>query len=143
MINSRDIKELHPKVQALAKIFLFKCESEGIDLLVTSTYRDNESQNALYSQGRTSPGKKVTNAKAGQSWHNYRLAFDIVPMRNGKPVWGTTGEDGKLWAKVGAIGESVGLEWAGRWKTFKEMAHFQYTAGLTLKDLQAGKTLPK
>lgn len=141
MINSRNLNDLHPKVKPMVEEFIQKCADNGIDLLVTSTYRDHESQNALYAQGRTTPGKKVTNAKGGQSWHNWRVAVDIVPMRNGKPVWGTTGPDGELWNKVGEIGESVGLEWAGRWKTFKEFAHFQYTGGLSLADFQAGKTL--
>ena len=141
MINSRSLNDLHPKVKPMVEEFIQKCADNGIDLLVTSTYRDHESQNALYAQGRTTPGKKVTNAKGGQSWHNWRVAVDIVPMRNGKPVWGTTGPDGELWNKVGEIGESVGLEWAGRWKTFKEFAHFQYTGGLSLADFQAGKTL--
>lgn len=142
MINSRKIEDLHPTVQAKARAFEAACDAEGIDILFTSTYRDKESQNALYAQGRTVRGKIVTNAKGGQSFHNWRVAFDIVPLRNGKAVWSTTGEDGKLWAKIGAIGERCGLEWAGRWKTFKEMAHFQYTEGLMLKDFQAGRHLP-
>lgn len=141
MQNSRDIKDLHPKVQAMANKFLDACKKAGIDVLVTSTYRDAESQNALYAQGRTKPGAKVTNAKAGQSWHNYRLAFDVVPLRNGKPVWGTSGEDLKLWKAIGAVGKSLGLEWAGDWKNMKEFPHFQYTQGLTLKDLQNGKMI--
>lgn len=141
MINSRSLDELHPVVKPRVEQFIALCDQEGIDLLVTSTYRDHESQNALYAQGRTTPGKKVTNAKAGQSWHNWRCAVDIVPLRNGKPVWNTSGEDAKLWERVGQLGEQAGLEWAGRWKTFKEMAHFQYTGGLTLADLQAGKQI--
>jgi peptidoglycan L-alanyl-D-glutamate endopeptidase CwlK len=63
-------------------------------------------------------------------------------MRNGKPVWGTSGEDATLWAKVGAIGEECGLEWAGRWTTFREMPHLQYRGGLSLADMRAGK-VPK
>lgn len=141
MINSRDIKELHPTVANMASKFISACKTAGIDILITSTYRDAESQNALYAQGRTKPGAKVTNAKAGQSWHNYRLAFDVVPLRNGKPVWGTSGEDLKLWKAIGAVGKSLGLEWAGDWKTMKEFPHFQYTQGLTLKDLQNGKMI--
>jgi peptidoglycan L-alanyl-D-glutamate endopeptidase CwlK len=63
-----------------------------------------------------------------------------VPIRNGKPVWNTSGSDGDLWRKIGEIGESVGLEWAGRWTgKLREMAHFQYTGGLTLAQLQSGK----
>lgn len=143
MINSRDLKDLHPAVRKRAEAFLAKAKAEGIDLLVTSTYRDAESQQALYDQGRIKPGAKVTNAKPGQSWHNWKCALDIVPLRNGKPVWGTTGDDGKLWERVGQIGESCGLEWAGRWTRFREMAHFQFTAGLKLADLQAGKKIPE
>ena len=137
MINSRDPNELHPDVLELAKKFKHACLVEGIDILITSTYRDIASQNALYAIGRAVAGKKVTNAKGGQSFHNFRLAFDIVPLIAGKAVWG----DNKLWDRIGAIGKGVGLEWAGDWKTFKEKAHFQLTNGLTLADLRAGKTL--
>lgn len=142
MINSRDLSALHPTVQAKAKAFLEACHAQGLDILVTSTYRDFESQNALYAQGRTIPGKKVTNAKAGQSMHNFRVAFDIVPMRAGKPVWGTSGADGDLWRRIGGIGQAHGLEWGGAWKKFPDFPHFQYTGGLSLIDFNAGKTLP-
>lgn len=138
MINSRKIDDLLPVVQGKVLAFIKLCQENDIDILITSTYRDNESQDALYAQGRTAPGKKVTNAKAGQSWHNYRCAIDVVPIRNGKPVW-----DAKdpIWQKVGELGEEAGLEWAGRWKTFKEMAHFQYTGGKTLAQLQLGEKI--
>lgn len=141
MINSRQIEDLLPQVQTLAKTFIERCKEAGIDLLIISTYRDNESQAVLFAQGRTAPGKIVTNARAGQSFHNYRVAFDIVPLVNGKPVWDTTNENGVLWKKLGAIGKECGLEWAGEWRTFKEFPHFQYTGGLTLADFQAGKVL--
>ena len=135
MINSRDISELHPYVRKLAVKFLQACEDAGIDVIITSTYRDFEAQDALFAQGRTKPGKKVTNAKAGQSWHNYQLAFDFCPIVNGKAQWNDTA----LFTRCGEIAESLGMEWAGRWKTFKELAHVQVTGGLTIKDLQAGK----
>lgn len=141
MTNSRSLDDLNPLVRKLAIRFIERCKAEGIDILVTSTYRDAESQNLLYAQGRTAPGRKVTNAKAGQSWHNWRVAFDVVPLRNGKPVWNTSGDDLKLWQQVGTIGVTCGLEWAGNWKTFQEFPHFQFTGGLTLADMQAGKQL--
>ena len=134
MINSRDIKDLHPFVAAKAVAFVASCRSVGIDILITSTLRDMESQAALYAQGRTAPGKVVTNAKAGQSFHNYGMAFDFVPIVNGKAAW----DDTKLFERCGRIAESVGLEWAGRWKSFKELAHCQ-APGLKLAELQAGK----
>lgn len=138
MINSRKIEDLHPTVASLCRKFVAACQAEGIDVLITSTYRDNESQNDLYAQGRTKPGKVVTNARAGQSWHNWRCAFDFVPIVGGKARW----EDAKTFRRCGEIAEGLGLEWAGRWKSFPEMAHCQFTGGLTLADFQAGKTLP-
>lgn len=141
MINSRNLDDLTPDTRSKAQAFSAACHNAGIDLLFTSTYRDHESQAALYAQGRTTGGKIVTNAKPGQSWHNWRCAMDVVPLRNGKPVWGTSGEDGKLWEQVGKLGESVGLEWAGRWKSFRELAHFQNAQGYTIAQLQAGAKL--
>jgi len=136
MIASRSIDDLLPVVKEKVKKFVALCKGDGIELLVTSTYRDNESQNALYAQGRTEPGRAVTNAKGGQSFHNYRCAVDVVPLVNGKPDWDGTHP---IWAKIGNYGKLAGLEWAGEWTRFKELAHFQYTGGLTLADLRAGK----
>lgn len=110
----------------------------GIELLITSTYRDKESQDALYAKGRTAPGAVVTNARGGDSLHNYRVAYDVVPVVDGKPVWEASSP---VWEEVGRIGKECGLEWAGDWKTFRELPHFQYTGGLTLADFKAGKTL--
>lgn len=138
MINSRKIEDLHPKVAAMCRAFISKCAEAGIDVLITSTYRDHESQAALYAKGRTKPGPKVTNAKPGQSWHNWRVAFDFVPIEHGKAQW----DDLEAFRKCGEIWESLGGEWAGRWKSFREMAHCQFTGGLTLADFQAGKRLP-
>lgn len=134
MINSRRLEDLLPAVQAKAEKMIAAARAEDIDLIVTSTYRDHASQNALYAQGRTKPGKIVTNAKGGQSWHQYRVAFDVVPVRNGKAIW----NDAPLWKRIGAIGKKFGLEWAGDWKTFKEYPHFQYRGGLTMRELAQG-----
>ena len=136
MINSRDLNNLLPVVKDKVDTFLQSCKDAGIDLIVTSTYRDIESQNALYEQGRSTPGNIVTNARGGQSFHNYRCAVDVVPVVNGKCDW-----DGShpVWSDVGRIGKESGLDWAGEWVHFKELAHFQYTGGLTLQQLCAGQ----
>jgi hypothetical protein len=131
----RDLNELHPNVRKLAEKLVDKCTEEDIKIIVIETYRNNERQNELYSRGRKTKGSKVTNAKAGQSIHNYRLAFDICPMVNGKCAWDRT----DLFDRVGAIGESLGLTWGGHFKTITDKAHFQWTGGLKLKDLQMGK----
>ena len=138
MINSRDLNELLPEVKTRVEKFIQSCKDKGIDILVTSTYRDMESQAALYAQGRTTEGKIVTNAGPGDSYHNWRCAVDVVPLINGKPDW-----DGShpVWATIGELGGQAGLEWAGKWIHFKELAHFQYTNGLTIAQLKSGATI--
>jgi peptidoglycan LD-endopeptidase CwlK len=69
--------------------------------------------------------------------HNYRVAFDFVPIVKGKANWSDPG----LFEMCGSIAESCGLEWAGRWKRFKELAHCQFTGGMTISDFKKGKTL--
>lgn len=133
MINSRDLLDLLPHVADKAHAFIDACEEQGIDVLITSTYRDGESQAALYAKGRTAPGPRVTNAKPGTSYHNHRVAFDFVPIVDGKAVW----NDDHLWAQCGMIGEKVGLEWGGGWQGFQDKPHMQDTGGKTIAQLLA------
>lgn len=144
MTSSRSIDDLHPSVKKKAQLFTAACKAQGIDVLIYRTYASLEAQAALYEQGRTTPGPIVTNAKPGQSMHNYRCAFDAVPMLNGKPLWDSTnGSNREVWQKMGRLGESVGLEWSGRWNgKLREMAHFQYTGGYSIQALKAG-AIPK
>jgi peptidoglycan L-alanyl-D-glutamate endopeptidase CwlK len=111
--------------------------AKGYPVLITSTYRDDEKQNALYAQGRTKPGSIVTNAKAGQSLHNYRLAFDIC-----KNIRGQEFNDAKFFSTAGAIGREMGLTWGGDWKS-PDRPHFEFTNGLTLAQLQKGNKVPE
>jgi peptidoglycan L-alanyl-D-glutamate endopeptidase CwlK len=101
---------------------------------VTQGLRTFAEQDALYAVGRTKApiGKQyiVTNARGGQSWHNFGLAFDIVVLDSvGKFDWDASHPG---WRKAAELGKSVGLEWGGDWKGFKDRPHFQYTGGLTL-----------
>ena len=132
---SRSLDDLVPSVKTKAQLFLERCAECGIDILIYCTYRSKEEQDGLYAQGRTKPGDIVTNARGGESFHNYRCAFDFVPLVGGKPQW----KNADLYAKAGRIAESVGLEWAGRWTgKLKETAHCQFANGLTLDQLQHG-----
>lgn len=139
MISSRSLDDLHPIVKEKALHHTALCKANGIDLLIYCTYRDIEAQNSLYAQGRTTPGNIVTNARGGESFHNYKLAYDCVPLVSGKPAWA----DRDKYNLIGILGESCGLEWAGRWTgKLREIAHFQYSAGLSLADLRSGKQIP-
>lgn len=126
---SRKLEDLRSDVREKAEKFLSAAKNLGIDVLVTCTYRSNEEQKQLYEQGRTAPGKIVTNALPGESKHNNMeggdpasLAFDVVPLINGKPVWDASNP---VWKVLGGLGKSVGLNWAGDWKRFKEYPHFE------------------
>lgn len=132
---SRSLDDLLPVVKRKAEEFRKLCADQGMDILIYCTLRTWEEQDGLYAQGRTKPGKIVTNARGGESFHNYGCAFDFVPLVAGKPAWSDT----NLYRKAGVIAESVGLEWAGRWTgSLRETAHCQYTGGLTLAQLKAG-----
>lgn len=135
---SRSLSDLNPSVKVKAEAFLAACEKVGLDILIYCTYRSGAEQDGLYEQGRTKPGAIVTNARAGESFHNWRCAFDFVPLGAGKPAW----NDKALYLKAGIIAESVGLEWAGRWTgKLKETAHCQYSGGLSVRDLINGKVV--
>jgi len=129
---SRSLDDLTDEMRELAVRHQELCLNAGFELLIYCTLRSNDEQTALYAQGRTLPGNIVTNAKAGESAHNpddngKSNAYDCVPLSNGKPVWTNTNDnDIALWNKVGTLGESIGLSWAGRWTgKLHEMAHFQ------------------
>jgi peptidoglycan L-alanyl-D-glutamate endopeptidase CwlK len=128
--------DLKYPVYRMAERFLIDCHDAGLDIIVTCTLRTEEEQAALYSQGRTEPGQIVTQAKPGQSMHQYGLALDVVPLRDGKCVWD---KEDLLWQMVGNIGKGAGLDWAGDWVDFQEFPHFQYTGGLELAEIQKGK----
>lgn len=132
MVNSRSLEDLRPDVKTKAIEFLYRCHQAGIDVIVTSTLRDLESQEALYAQGRTKKGVIVTNAPPGYSYHNFGVAFDFCPILYGKCQW----KNEKLFKQCGEIGEDCGLDWAGRWMgKLQEMAHLQ-APDVNLDDLR-------
>lgn len=103
------------------------------DIIITQGYRSSAEQNALWQIGRDKNGKiigrTVTNAKGGQSQHNFGKAFDICFLKNKKAYYPPANDP--VWEKVGAIGEKCGLIWGGRWTIKKEgivdKPHFQTT----------------
>jgi peptidoglycan L-alanyl-D-glutamate endopeptidase CwlK len=133
---------LHPQVREKAEALVKICAAAKIPIVVTQGLRTIAEQDALYAQGRTTKGPKVTNARGGTSYHNYGLAFDIAVKKDGKLSWEDkvdVDEDGVPdYVEVGEIGEQLGLEWGGRW-AHQDLPHFQLTFGLTIADLKAGK----
>jgi len=111
--SAERIKLLHPRMRPLAVRLLQEAKRQGINLRITAGLRTAAEQEALYQQGRTKPGAKVTNARPWQSYHNYGLAIDVVPLNQfNQPDWNST-----KWKQIGAIGKSVGLRWGGDFKS--------------------------
>jgi peptidoglycan LD-endopeptidase CwlK len=118
--SEKTIASLLPEVQPMARALVQKAASAGIKVKILSGFRTYAEQDALYAQGRTAPGNVVTNAKAGYSNHNFGIAFDIGVFDGGTYLG-----DSPKYKAVGVIGEDLGLEWGGNWKTIVDQPHFQ------------------
>ena len=140
------INKLHPAIlQEVLDIYTNEvCTSLTKSVCrIAATLRTFDEQAELYSRGRTKlyeNGKRigiVTQAKAGQSIHNYGLAFDIVLVSGGTASWDTHidfDKDGKAdWMEVVDIFKKHGYTWGGDWK-FKDAPHFEKTFGLTWRN---------
>ncbi len=124
-MSSRSIDDLDPRFRPKAEAFLQACREAKLEVLVYMTFRSNEEQDALYAQGRTKPGKTVTDARGGQSAHNYGLAFDVVPMVGGKPLWNEP-ITGAHWQMLGDCARQAGCEWGGDWTKRVDGPHVQH-----------------
>jgi peptidoglycan L-alanyl-D-glutamate endopeptidase CwlK len=151
------IKTLHPKIrQKVLDAYIFcnnKLLGKGVRLRFAYTTRTIDEQCELYKIGRTklydSNGKrlgKVTNAKGGESIHNYHLAWDIVLLldKDGDGKFESASWDTVLdfdkdktsdWMEVVKHFKSIGAVWGGDWK-FKDKPHFEITLGHTWRTLK-------
>jgi peptidoglycan L-alanyl-D-glutamate endopeptidase CwlK len=105
-------------------------EMFGLPMRMTEGYRSGVRQNELYAQGRTKFGKIVTNAKAGESLHNYGVAADFVFRKQG---YDATNDQ---WLAFASVAERHGFEWGGAWNEFVDRPHIQMMKGYKLKDFQ-------
>lgn len=129
-ITLERIKDIHPSLRKeLESIYNEICSTfpKEVTVRFTQVYRSFELQNNLYAQGRTRPGKIITNAKGGQSYHNYGFAVDFCIIYNDKEVsWSRTKDyDRDLvpdWIEVVKIFQSYGWKWGA---SFNDYPHFE------------------
>jgi peptidoglycan L-alanyl-D-glutamate endopeptidase CwlK len=126
-------KELLPLVLRQANKVLLDMYTMDIPMKITEGYRSPERQAELYAQGRTKRGAIVTNAKPGESLHEYGCACDFVFADVGYNA------SSVQWTLFGRTAERHGFEWGGRWKSFTDKPHLQMTLGYSLSDFQKGK----
>lgn len=135
--SERCIHTLHPKAQELARRALKAIKDANINARIISGTRTYAEQNALFAKGRFgSKEDRVTNARGGQSNHNFGIAWDI----------GIFTDDGKylgespLYKKAAAAVIAAALpklEWGGNWKSFPDQPHYQHATGLNISDVRA------
>lgn len=126
---SRRIEDLHPTLREVFEFGLIEWNKRFPALpypFLTATYRDNKEQEELYAQGRTKKGARLTNARSGQSPHNYlpSFAFDIAfKTTKGELDWNKT-----LFALFASIvkekHEDV-ITWGGDFQRLKDSPHFE------------------
>ena len=114
------IATLLPEVKTYARTLVQRAAAAGIEIKVIAGLRTYAEQDELFAQGRAKPGKRVTNAKGGESNHNFGVAFDVGVFEGNAYL-----DDSPAYDAVGAIGASIGLEWGGHWISLVDKPHFQ------------------
>lgn len=113
-VNQKNLNGVHPALVRKAIQLIELAKNEGYILRVSQGFRSFAQQNALFAKR-----PKVTNARGGQSMHNYGLAVDYVFIVGGKVSW-----DERLYKNIGRWANQVGLTWGGNWK-FVDLPHCQ------------------
>jgi peptidoglycan LD-endopeptidase CwlK len=139
---------LHPVVEERTNQLIQTMADKGITMVITDGFRSVEEQNLLYEQGRTTEGSIVTNAKGGESLHNFGLAVDFaLKTKSGEIIWDMefdgNGNGLADWMEVVEVAKELGFEWGGDWIGFEDYPHLQLDFGLSLAELQSGETPPE
>jgi peptidoglycan L-alanyl-D-glutamate endopeptidase CwlK len=144
-ITEQRIALLHPKIREEVKKLVIEANSaisSKLTIRIVQGLRTITEQDALYAQGRTAPGKIVTKAKGGSSYHNYGLAIDFAFLIDGKEIsWDTVkdwdGDKVADWLEVVKIFLKAGYGWGGNFKSIKDFPHLEKTFGYTWQQLLA------
>ena len=125
-LTEGNIYNLHPQVLSLVKRLILEC---GENLTIVSTLRTFKEQERLYAQGRTTTGAIITNARAGESYHQWALALDFRFTGDpNAPYW--------RWKKVGELWESYGGIWGGRFDGLNDLGHLEWHPDFSWEDLK-------
>lgn len=134
--TEKTLATLIPAAQGPARKFMRAAIAEmskiGLTVRIIGGTRTYAQQDALYTQGRTKPGKVVTNARGGYSNHNFGVAWDIGLFKGAKYL-----EDSPAYTVLGSIGKAQGLDWGGSWRSLQDEPHYGLKTGLTLKQMRA------
>lgn len=138
--NTRDVtlSRLHPAIRDTVGLIQETLGAEGIPLQVFEAFRSPQRQAALYAQGRTRPGNKVTWARPWESYHQYGLAVDFVIRTSKGWSWDTSGAAARYWPRLHELAKAHGMTpLYNRKGQLVEAPHVQL-AGLSARQLYAG-----
>ena len=127
--SEKRLMYLHPNLQ---KFFIELLRISPYDFSISQGVRIAEEQNKLYQQGRTVPGKVITNCDGYKIKSKHQIksdgfgyAGDIAILVDGKVTW-----EEKYYKEVARAGrvlmQKYNIEWGGDWKNFKDLPHFEY-----------------
>jgi len=128
------ITTLIPVAQVKAREFMKAVAGRPLTYRIISGTRTYAEQDALFAKR-----PKVTNARGGQSNHNFGIAWDVGIFENGKYYTGDTKKEDKAYVELGALIKAnvPGLEWGGDWKKFTDKPHYQLATGKSEKQVRA------
>jgi len=129
------LQDLYPPfAQKILNIYKNFYEKYRLQLRCTDGLRDYDQQEKLFSQGRTTPGKIVTNAMPGQSLHNFGLAADSCFVGN-DPYLEKSQDGSLLWKAFGDFCKLEGLSWGGDFKSINDAPHAESFYGYSIDEL--------
>lgn len=119
--------------QSAARTFLARVLGTGLRVRLISGTRSYAEQNVLFRRGRYGhPGPVVTNARGGQSLHNFGVAWDIGLF----DAQGRYLRDGRAYDEAAQAGRSDALEWGGDNVRFVDRPHYQLRLTLSLAEVR-------
>ena len=105
----------------------------GCTYVIIGGNRTWEEQDALYERGRTTAGKRVTQAMGGQSNHNFGIAADFGVFQGSTYLDEAKPElAAKVHKACSLHAPACGLEWGGSWKSIVDQPHYEIATGLTM-----------
>ena len=139
-LDARSLKTLatlDPKARGMFGQFLRLAKGTaatlGCDYVLIGGNRTWAEQDALYAQGRTLPGNRVTNARGGYSNHNFGIAGDCGVFMGGSYL---DESNPRLAARVHKAcslhAGRCGLEWGGGWNSIKDLPHYEVATPLDM-----------
>ena len=133
MTRDTALEHLHPAFRQKVVLLLQDLAKANLPFRLFEGFRSPQRQRELFSQGRTKPGAKVTNADAWSSLHQYGVAADFVLYIDGKWSWDDKGERKNWWKSLHKLALKHQLEPLS-W----ELPHLQLQQ-MPLSQLRAGQ----